>query len=156
LLGVEAPADATLEATGLSFHELLPWWLTVLLLLLAAAGIVFLYTWERARLGIFRLTVLALLRSAAVVLVVLLLFRPVLHTEFHGERPRGVPLLLDDSLSLKQQDKRLSVADRLRVAIVKGLLPPDTHVTDSVKLDALPAADLTDPPRADLVRAALT
>ena len=73
-----------------------------------------------------RRLVLVLLRSAALGVLLLLLLRPVLVAEYQGERPRSVALLIDNSQSMKQQDRRLSAADRLRVAIAEDLLPPDS------------------------------
>ena len=48
---IEAPENTTLHAAELSWRGLLPVWLAVLLLLAAAAGVVFLYRRENARLG---------------------------------------------------------------------------------------------------------
>src|SRR5690242_13910678 len=114
---IEAPETTTLHSAELSWRGLFPLWLAVLLLVLASVGIVFLYLRENARLGVVRRTLLAGLRIAIVVLVLALLSRPVLIAEFHGERPRGVVLLLDDTESMKQRDRRVSPEDRLRVAI---------------------------------------
>ena len=65
-------------------------------------------------------------------LVLLLLMRPMLLAEFKGERPAGVVLLLDNSQSMTQQDRRLIAADKFRVAIAKGLVAADSiKITDS-------------------------
>jgi hypothetical protein len=82
-----------------------------------------------------------------------LLFRPVLLAEFHGERPRGVALLLDNSQSMKQQDRRLSDTDKLRVAIAQNLVPPRTSMGELVRV---PSDSLKDPPRVELVKAVLS
>src|SRR5262245_9922687 len=95
LLGVEGPADASLRSAELGFRGPSPGWLAALLLLLLAAGIFFLYARERARIGVVRRALMALLRTAAVALLVLLLFRPVLLAEFQGRRAQGIALLLD-------------------------------------------------------------
>jgi len=127
---LDAPPHATLQSAEIGFREVIPWWLAVPLVLVVAAGSFFLYSRERPGLGWFRRGLMALLRTAAIVLILGLLLRPVLLTNFAGERPRGVELLLDNTLSMKQQDRRLSPADRARVPLARGLVPPDTPLTD--------------------------
>jgi hypothetical protein len=63
--------------------------------------------------------------------------------------------LLDSSQSMKQKDKRTSVADRARVAIAMGLLPADAAVTSDATLADVPAETPTDPARIDLVKKVL-
>jgi hypothetical protein len=152
---IDAPEHTTLQSAVLSWRGLLPVWLAALLLIAAAAGIVFLYRRENARLGVVRRSVLAGLRIAIVALVLVLLSRPVLIAEFHGERPRGAVLLIDDTDSMKQRDRRVSDEDRLRVAIARGLLPPDTPLTDVTRLSVIPPEELANPARAELVEAVL-
>src|SRR5207245_1510515 len=100
-----------------------PWWAAVLVVALAGAGVFVLYFRERGRIGVARRSLMAVLRIAAIGLLALLLLRPVLVVEYRGERPRGVSLLIDNTLSMKQRDKRLSPEDRLRVAIAEDLVP---------------------------------
>ena len=94
----------------------------MLLLVAASAGVLFLYRRETARLSIVRRFILAGLRIAIIGLVLVLLSRPVLIAEFHGERPRGVVLLIDDTQSMKQRDRRVSDADRIRAALAARLV----------------------------------
>ena len=152
---IDAPEHTTLQSAALSWRGLLPVWLAALLLIAAAVGIIFLYRRENARLGVVRRSVLAGLRIAIVALVLVLLSRPVLIAEFHGERPRIVVLLIDDTDSMKQRDRRVSDEDRLRVAIARGLLPPGTPLTDVTLLSAIPPEELANPTRAELVEAVL-
>jgi uncharacterized membrane protein len=155
-LGVEAPPGTRLKSAELAFRGLFPWWAAALLVALLGAGVFLLYWRERGRIGFVRRGLMVTLRTALIVLLVLMLFRPLLLSEFEGERAQPVVLLLDNSQSMKQQDKRLVHADQLRVAIAKGLLPARTPVKGSEAPADLPPNLLKDPPRADLVRAVLT
>jgi hypothetical protein len=155
-LWLEAPPHARLESATIGFREIIPWWLAALLVLAIVAGVFFLYARERPGLGRFRRGLMALLRTSALVLILSLLMRPVLLTTFAGERPRGVVLLLDISLSMKQQDRRLTPADRCRVAIAQGLMPADTPLTDAESFQKVSADIWTDPTRLQLVQAVLT
>ena len=153
---IEAPENTTLHAAELSWRGLLPVWLAALLLLAAAAGVVFLYRRENARLGFLRRAILAGLRIALIALVLVLLSRPVLIAEFHGERPRAVVLLIDDTESMKQRDRRVRDEDLLRVALLRGLLPVNGSLSDVTRLSAIPTEQLSNPTREELVRMALS
>jgi uncharacterized membrane protein len=119
----------------------------------AAAAVVFLlYAREEGRLGPVRRAVLALLRTAVVAAALFLLLRPVLLAEERRERPRPVALLLDDSQSMTQRDQRLSAADRRRVAVAEGRVPPDAPFSPDAEP---PEGTSENPSRAELVRAVL-
>src|SRR4051812_18940349 len=157
LLAVEVPADASVEAVEVGLRGSLPWpfLVAVLLGLLVFAGVlVALYFTERGTIGPVRRVLAILLRLSLVVLLLVLLLRPVLSLVLKRERPRGVVVLLDNSQSMKQQDRRLTDADKLRVAIAKGLLAPEAGV-DGKDLEVR-GGPPTAPPRADLVRGVLT
>ena len=153
LLAVEVPENTSLQSAEVGFRGLFPWWLAALIVLALGAGFFYLYMLELAKIGIARRLIMALLRTAAIAVLLLLLFRPVLLAEFAGQRPRSIVLLIDNSLSMQQQDRRLSEADRLRVAIAKGLVPPGTSIGDAKSLANIPEETPKDPSRADLVRA---
>src|SRR5262245_8928617 len=104
---IDAPENTTLQAAELSFRGLIPLWLAGLVLAACAVGIFWLYFQERVRLGVFRRIVLAVLRTAVVAMVLVLLLRPVLLAEFQGERSRSVVLLIDNTQSMQQQDRRV-------------------------------------------------
>jgi putative glutamine amidotransferase len=154
LLSADAPEHTTLQAAGLSFRGLFPGWVAVLVLAATAAGLFWLYARERARLNPLRRSVLALLRTATVGLVLLLLLRPVLVASFGGERPRGVVLLIDNSQSMTLQDRRLTPLDRSRVDVAEGRLAPDAAIPPVLTYDTTPEPH--EPSRAELVRAVLT
>ncbi len=142
----------SLESARLSFHGLFGPGVAVVLGLAAAAGIFVLYFKERGKFGAARRILMGLIRAGVVGLVLFLLLRPVLVAESRGERPRGVALLLDNSLSMTQRDQRLSAADRLRVAIAENLAAPGTAVADGGEV---PPGTSENPSRAALVQAVL-
>lgn len=152
LLGIEVPENTKLQAAELSFRGLMPVWLAILVLAVVALGVFFLYRLEKGTMGWPRRLLMASLRVALLALLLILLFRPVLLTEFEGQRPRSIVVLLDNSQSMKQQDRRLTEADKLRVAIAKGLVPPATSVSAVASPDVVPADTPKDPARAELVR----
>src|SRR5262249_40747629 len=91
LLWVDVPGDAGLVGVEGSVRNSWAVALTLLFVLLAAAGIVALYFFESKRVGVARRLCLAALRTAIVTVLFFLLFRPVqLVAVFKGERPRGV------------------------------------------------------------------
>jgi hypothetical protein len=141
LLGVDVPAGTAIEDVELQFRSPLPWFVVVLLVLVLAAGVGVVYWHERAKVNFFARLLLALVRTAALVLLLLLLCRPVLQATFVGPRSREILLLIDNTQSMKQQDRRVSKDDERRVRIALG---PNA----SVKLSKNPS-------RADLVKAVL-
>jgi len=152
LLAVDAPANTTLTSAELHFRGLVPWWVAVLLLLALAAGVYYLYRLERGAFGPLRRAFMIGLRVALLALLLFLLARPMLLAEFEGMRSRDVVLLLDNTQSMTQQDRRLTEADNFRVALAKNLLPLTTKIDDEKSLANLPAETPKDPARAELVR----
>jgi hypothetical protein len=152
LLGVEAPAGTTLKSAELVFRGPFSLWLGLALFVVLAAGVFALYWIERGRIGPVRRSLMAVLRCALILLLLLLIFRPLLLSEFEGQRPRPVALMLDNSQSMKQQDRRLSSADKLRVALARDLLPPDTKMPKADEPVPIPPRTPKDPARGDLVR----
>jgi hypothetical protein len=151
VLAVDVPSDATVEALELSTRGSLPWLFVVPLVLLLLAAIVALYASERGTIGWIRRPLAILLRTSLIVLLLVLLTRPVLSLVLKRERPRGVVVLLDNSQSMTLADRRLSDADRMRVAIAKGLLPVPTKLNAAIDPLILRQAS-TDMSRADMVR----
>ena len=95
LLGTDAPAGTRLRAAELHLRGGVPAWAVALLLVAFAALAFTLYFRERLLRGWWRPVTMALLRTTALALLLGLLLRPVLVTEFVGERPRPVAVLLD-------------------------------------------------------------
>lgn len=152
---IDAPDNTALHSAALSWRGLLPVWLAALLLVAASVGILYLYRRENASISRARRLLLAGLRIALIALVLVLLSRPVLIAEFHGERPRGIVLMIDDTESMKQRDRRVTDADRMRVAVAKGLLPLDVVLDDVNRLSSISAEQLANPSREELVQAVL-
>lgn len=118
LLSVDAPPGTRLQSAELHFRGLIPWWLAAILLVVLGAAVVTLYLRERARLGILSRLTLASLRIGLIALLLFLLSRPIVLAEFEGTRRRGVVLLLDNSLSMSQRDRRMSHEDQARAALI--------------------------------------
>ena len=122
----------------ISLRGTFPWWLAALLLVALAVPTVLFYRREAVRTHPGLLALMAALRIAAFAVLAFLLLRPVLVREFHGERPRPVALLLDNSQSMTQRDPRLSTADRLRVAVARNERAPDQPFVEPLSLSDLP------------------
>jgi hypothetical protein len=152
---IDAPENTALHSAALSWRGLLPVWLAALLLVAASVGVLYLYRRENASISRARRLLLAGLRIALIALVLVLLSRPVLIAEYHGERPRGIVLMIDDTESMKQRDRRVTDADRMRVAVAKGLLPLDVALDDVNRLSSISAEKLANPTREELVLAVL-
>lgn len=152
LLAVDAPANTALTSAELHFRGLVPWWIAVLLLVALAAGVFYLYRLERGAFGAVRRAVMIGLRVVLLALLLFLLARPMLLAEFAGLRSRDVVLLLDNSQSMLQQDRRLTEPDTFRVALAKNLAPLATNIGDEKSLANLPPDTPKDPARAELVR----
>jgi hypothetical protein len=155
-LAFNVPGDATVEGVELSLRGTLPWLVVVPVFLLLLAGFVALYATERGTLGWMRRSIAVALRASLVAILLFLLAQPVLSLMLRRERPRGVVVLLDNSQSMTLADRRLTDADKLRVAIAKGLVPPNTVVAEATKVDPQILQKVSsDPARADMVRCAL-
>lgn len=152
LLGFELPDGATLSEFGLALRGGMPVWLLVLLAAAAVTAAILAYRGERADMPRDRRLALAALRGAALTLLVVLIARPAIVGEAHGERPRGVVLLVDNSASLKQADRRTSAADLARVAAVRAQ-PPGEEAPGPHSAARDDAGQIS---RAELIRAAFS
>ncbi|HWE37039.1 MAG TPA: hypothetical protein VG406_10770 [Isosphaeraceae bacterium] len=154
-LGLDGTGGATLRSVAIGWRGPVPPWVAAAGASVVLVAAIALYRSERARIGVTRRAVLALLRGASGAVVVLLLARPSLVLEYRGERPRGVALLLDDSRSMALRDPRTGVGDRLRVAIAEGRVDPKTSWDDRTSIQIVPPGMPADPSRLDVARAAL-
>ena len=152
LLGMDVPDNTRLQSAELSLRGPLPGWLALVLLLGVIVWVVYLYRLEKGTMGWPRRLLMSALRVTLLALLLFLLFRPVLLTEYEGQKPRNIVFLLDNSQSMKQHDRRLTVPDKMRVALAKGLVPLDRPLRDAKSQDVLPVDTPKDPARADLVR----
>ncbi|HYV34998.1 MAG TPA: hypothetical protein VE988_04785 [Gemmataceae bacterium] len=155
LLGIDVPAGSTAQELTLQFRGPLPAWLVIVLAIALCGLVAFLYITERGKVGWFMRILMAGFRAAALLLLLALICRPVLHAEFEARRQREVVLLIDNTQSMKQQDRRLGQADKLRVALAQGLLDSGTPFADKGVPTKVPAKTLKDPPRAEMVREVL-
>jgi hypothetical protein len=149
LLAIDVPADAAVEAIELSCRGTVAW-LLLIPLVLVVAGVIALYVTERGTIGPVRRILAIGLRVSLLALVMLLLARPVMSLILQRERPRGVVVMLDNSQSMTLADRRLSDADKVRVAIAQGLVPRSTPV--DAPADPLLVRKLKNPKRAEIVR----
>src|SRR4051794_32083729 len=106
LLGIDIPPGTAPRELHLQFRGGLPWWFAVLLALLLVVGVVFLYWTERGKTNLFMRLLMAGMRSVALVFLLLLICKPVVLAEFDGKRAREIVVLVDNTQSMKQQDRR--------------------------------------------------
>src|SRR5262245_10404211 len=123
LLTPDAPPGAQLRSAEWSLRGPLAAWAAGLILVGLAVAAVWLYRRESARLTWTYRLALAALRIALLGVLLALVLRPVLVAEFSGERPRGVAILIDNSQSLNQQDRRITPRDKLRALQALGKAP---------------------------------
>src|SRR5438270_528273 len=112
LLRFDVPANMRLQSAELSCRAPMPPWLAASVVLALVAAVFYLYRLEQGTMGWLRRLTMASLRVMLLALLVILLFRPVLLTEFTGQRPRPIVLLLDNSQSMTQHDRRLTHGDK--------------------------------------------
>ena len=109
--------------TSIRFIGDVPLWLGVLVALVAALSVWFLYRREKHDLPQGLRIWLPLLRATAVLLAVLVLTGPVLHhRQVEGQLGRVV-VFLDASLSMASHDPQMPHARKLLLAEQQGLLP---------------------------------
>lgn len=150
LLAIDAPTGTRLQSAELHFRGLIPWWAGLVLLVVLSALVIYLYMTERARLNVFVRVLMALVRTAIFALLLFLLCRPVLLAEFAGQRPRDVVVVVDNSQSISQHDRRLTSTDLARVSLALGTVPPNTPL-DKIQIGDQPK----DPSRRELIEGVL-
>jgi hypothetical protein len=155
LLGIDVPPGTQARNVELQLRGPLSWLVILLLVLLLTALAALLYARERGKVAWWARALGAALRTAFVVGALLLICRPVLQAEFHGQRPREIMLLIDNTQSMNQRDRRLAQADLFRVALAEGLIPANSQVDGVEGTTEPPQGTSRDPARADLVRAVM-
>lgn len=131
-----------------------PLWLALALGVLAVVIVGVLYVKEAGRIGALPRAVMALVRTAVVLLIAFLLMRPVWVSKKETTKTRPVAVLIDVSQSMASPDPRPNNDDQARAAIAFGLLDADKGLPDQ------PVASLVDrlperPKRVEVARAAL-
>ena len=116
-----------------------PVWLAILLMLAIAAMAVGFYFTESMRIGAGRRIALAALRAVVLIAIVFLLCKPVAVRDVNTERPRPIFILADNSQSMTMKDPRPAMADKVRWAIAKDVLPPDHGLGAPNSAEGLPA-----------------
>jgi hypothetical protein len=152
LLGFDVPAGTSLRALEFQFRGELAWWIVLPLALFLVALVLLLYVTERGKVHILLRLPMAAFRWAALIFLLLLICKPVLQGEFEGKRPREIVVLIDNTQSMKQQDRRLNLPDKLRVAIAADKLAPNTPVTGDSAPKETPTDTPTDPSREHVLR----
>ena len=128
-----------------------PLWLAIVLMVAIAGLAGGFYFTESMRIGIGRRLVLAGLRALVLCSIVFLLCKPVAVRDVPSERSRPIVILADNSQSMTQKDPRPAVADKVRFAIAKDILPPNHGLGTPASADGQP----TDrPTRAEVAKAA--
>ncbi|MBM4091661.1 MAG: hypothetical protein FJ276_19870, partial [Planctomycetes bacterium] len=132
--------------TSIRFVGDLPLWVGILVAALAGLGTWFIYRRELQNLSGRQRWLLPGLRTAAVVLALLILTGPVLHhRRLIGQLGRVV-VFLDDSRSMSVHDHNMPVARKLLVAQAHGWLPAtriDTSLWDMANQLAETRRDVT-------------
>jgi uncharacterized membrane protein len=138
------------ELPEIVFRGGFPTWGTILMILAAfAAGFAF-YFRESTKLTNARRAILGTLRTLILLAILFLILKPVMVSDTTVDRPKPIQLLIDNSLSMKQKDPRVSILDKVRVSIARDLLPPDHGSGPPASSEALPSDR---PSRGDIVRA---
>ncbi|MEI8373217.1 MAG: VWA domain-containing protein [Planctomycetota bacterium] len=120
LLGIDP--ESTL--TGWSLHFRADWPLRILaLLVLAVATAATFYYWRESVLSRLGRLTLAIVRAAAVSLLLAMLFRPVLQAQFTTTVRPSVLVLVDESDSMNIRDTRKDVVSLAEAGTALGKLP---------------------------------
>ena len=133
---------------SLGFEGISPGW-AFLIFLLIALGTLFAY-WKFAPVSRWRKGVMVFLRIAAALVLVTLLAKPVLNLTIHDPVRQPLAVLVDNSESLRFEDRRANPDDVKRAAIAAGRIDAKDGLNQSVPGDA--AKDLTNISRPDLLQ----
>lgn len=137
LLDVTSQDGLSLEGAEPVFRELIPFWVAALVLGLGVVWAFTVYFFEKGSIGWIRRILGALLRSSAIAVILLILLNPVLIPRATDSANLPVILLLDNSQSLKLEDKRVRLEDKARALIARNKLSPDAGVSGRVAQDAV-------------------
>ena len=133
------------------FRGTFPLWLAIVLMVAIAGLAGAFYFTESMKIGLGRRLLLTSLRALVLCTIIFLLCKPVAVRDVASEKSRPIVILADNSQSMKQKDPRPAVADKVRFAIAKDILPPDHGLNTPASVEGLPGDR---PTRADVVKAA--
>lgn len=150
LFGERWPSGATWHDASWSLRASPSWWLLIPLALLGLVSIVWFY--RREKLSRLARTTLITLRTATFLILALLICRPTLEATLQTERQRPIVLLIDNSLSMSLQDPRPTPADKLRLAMLTGLIPLSQGIPPDASLSHVPEKTPETLSRAEIVR----
>lgn len=152
LLSVRTNPETTFQSFEVGVRGVGPLIWTLAVMLLAGGVVAAFYLFEPRRIGWARRTAMIGLRTLGVGLLCTFIFRPIsCNAVFEGERPRNVVLLIDNSQSMRQEDRRNEAGDRLRVAMAKNMIPLTTAVDNAQALEDLATPIPKSPRRIELV-----
>jgi len=152
LFGIQTTGASRLVAWQPALHGINPAYVLVAALLLGTL-VFWMYRRSAWELSATRRAVLTALRAVFLLLILGLLLRPVLAVTFEQSIRRSLLILIDTSASMSQiQDQRTDEKDLKRAAIARGLLDPAAGMDQPLPPGA---TGLGQPPRIDLVKAAL-
>ncbi len=153
LLGVPANDVVHIAKASLAFRGGMSTGWFVLLFLLAAALLGWMYRASPVTLPAWRKRTLAALRVLFVGMMLALLLRPVLAFTVEGSVRRVLVLLLDGSSSMQIADPRLDPNDQKRAAIARNLLDPKAGLRQT--LDRSRAREFEQVSRIELTKSVL-
>ncbi len=133
-----------------------PWWLAVILGLLAVVAVAFVYLREAGRVTLWRRALLAGLRATTLCSILFLLLKPSLLWEMKYDRPRPIAVIVDDSQSMLVRDPRPGFVDRWRVAMAFNQIAPDKSMPTLPSAGDIPNDTPDQPTRLDIAKATLT
>lgn len=153
LLGVPANDAVHIAKATLMFRGGLSVGWYVVIVLVAAGLVAWIYRITPVEIPPWRRRILAGLRVVFLALLLALLLRPVLAFTVEGSIRRVLVMLVDGSASMQIADPRLEADDQKRAAIAKGILDPKGDLKES--LDRARLREVEQVSRLELTKAAL-
>ena len=138
--------------TGVRLKLANPWptWVILLFAVAAVWLVFFLYRREKGTASAARKVALAVVRCLLLALIVFVLFKPILAVDKSELKQAYVVVLLDDSLSMRTQDRYQD--EEVRLALAQAVGVADEGAT---RLSAAQSAELGELTRAELVNRAI-
>ncbi|MGA2499852.1 MAG: hypothetical protein ABSH20_19110 [Tepidisphaeraceae bacterium] len=152
LFGIDATDAGHVSDLSMEFHGVHPAWVILFALVLAAA-VFWMYRKTADQVPLLRRSLMTVLRAFFLALILGMLLQPVLSVTYEQVIRRTMLLLIDSSGSMsKIPDQRSEADDIRRLGLARGLLDPAKGLNQA---PASIAADQVNPPRIEVVKAAL-